>query len=544
MRARFRRQSPWVWATALITGLIALPLLFVLSRLVEGGTSGLFGAVFGPTTRGYLWNTLRLFLGVGVLCFVWGVGTAWLVTQYEFPGRRGLSGALILPLVIPTYILAYAYAGALDVTGPIEGLLRGWWGAPVGRARRVPFEIMSLWGLTLLLALNLYPYVLMTCRAAFARQSVGVWEVAKSLGVGPWRTFFTVILPMTRPAWVGGLTLCMLEVVNDYGAAEYYGVDTFATAIFRAWFGRDDAPLAIRMAALLMLLVLVLLGLERWQRGEARYHEGKSVRPMLRQPLHGGWAWMATLFCVVPFFFGFVLPVLQLGLWTWQTGSKHLNAGFGRLLMNSVWVAGSVAFCAVGVALLIAYTVRVFEGPWVQRMARLALVGYSIPGTVIAVGVMVVAAQVDRLLMDWRWTHQTILGGSFGLLLAAFVVRFLMVAYSPIETGFQKNGRNLNEAARLLGHPPWRTLWLVELPLMKSALLAAFLLVFIDALKELPLTLFLRWGNFQTLSTEIYNYAKQMEVAEEAGLYALFLVSVGMIPVFVLEKLLGHQGER
>jgi len=170
--------------------------------------------------------------------------------------------------------------------------------------------------------------------------------------------------------------------------------------------------------------------------------------------------------------------------------------------------------------------------------------GYSIPGTVIAVGVMVVAAQVDRLLMDWRWTHQTILGGSFGLLLAAFVVRFLMVAYSPIETGFQKNGRNLNEASRLLGHPPWRTLWLVELPLMKSALLAAFLLVFIDALKELPLTLFLRWGNFQTLSTEIYNYAKQMEVAEEAGLYALFLVSVGMIPVFVLEKLLGHQGER
>ncbi len=543
LRARFRQQSPWIWFTALITGLIALPLLFVLSRLVEGGTGGLFATVWSPTTRGYLWNTLRLFLGVGVLCFVLGVGTAWLVTQYEFPGRRWLSGALILPLVIPTYILAYAYAGALDVTGPVEGFLRWVWGTPSGRARRVPFEIMSLWGLTLLLALNLYPYVLMTCRAAFARQSVGVWEVAKSLGVGPWRIFLTVILPMTRPAWVGGLTLCLLEVVNDYGAAEYYGVDTFATAIFRAWFGRDDAPLAIRMAALLMLLVLVLLGLERWQRGQARYHESKSFRPMLRQPLRGGWAWMATLFCFLPFFFGFVLPVLQLGMWTWQTGSKHLNAGFGRLLVNSVGLAGSVALCTVGIALVIAYTVRVFEGPWVQRMARLALVGYSIPGTVIAVGVMVVAAQADRLLMGWRLTQETLLGGSFGLLLAAFVVRFLMVGYSPIETGFQKNGRHLNEASRLLGHPPWRTLWLVELPLMKSALLGAFLLVFIDALKELPLTLFLRWGNFQTLSTEIYNYAKQMEVAEDAGLYALFLVLVGMIPVFVLERLLGHRGE-
>jgi iron(III) transport system permease protein len=545
IRRILRAQNPWIWASAFFTGLVILPLLFVLSRVFEGGLSALISSLLEPTVGRYLANTALLLVGVGCLSFLVGVGTAWLITMYEFPGRRWLGGMLFLPLVMPAYILAYTYAGLFEVTGIVESALRALWGTPQGRGRLVPFEIMSLWGLISLLALNLYPYVLMTTRAAFARQSAQAWEVARSLGVSPWRAFWQVILPMTRPAWVGGLILCLLEVINDYGAAEFYGVDTFATAIFRQWFARDNAAMAIRLAACLMLVVFLLLLLERWQRGQARYDEGGgSFRPILREKLNGWRAWSATLLCLFPILLGFVIPVMQLALWAYHAGRRGLGERFWVLLGNSLWLASVAAALTVLVALLIAYTLRVFDGLWLRRMARLALIGYSIPGTVIAVGVLVVAASVDRLWMRLGITSGMLLSGSALLMLIAFLVRFLMVAYAPIEGGFQKNGRHLNDASRLLGHPPLKTLWRVELPLLRSALLGAYLLVFIDALKELPLTLFLRWGNFNTLSTEIYNLAKQMEVVEDAGAYALLLVLAGLLPVLGLERLLSsRQGD-
>ncbi len=533
----------WVILSTLLALVVLVPLLFLVSQVLSGGGS-LWQNLSAPPVRRYAWNTSLLLMGVGGGVLVLGVLPAWFVTVFDFPGRKWLSSGMVLPLVLPAYILAYTYAGMTDYTGPIETTLRSWFGKPE-RGSYLPFSIMNLYGLMFLLSVNLYPYVYMIARASFVRQSQGVLEVARNLGANAFQTFFRVVLPLARPAIVSGLTLCWLEVVNDYGAAEYFGVDTFATAIFREWFARDNVIMAIRLAALLMFVVGLLLLLERWQRGNARYDEaGKSHRPVLRQTLRGGKAWGVTLFCLFPLFFGFLLPMLQLVSWAVLNVQQVVQGeSFVRLILNSLGLASAAALCTVAAALLLAYTLRLFPISWMERLSRLALIGYAVPGTVIAVGVMVVAAQYDRLIralaptsLDLSWLT---VSGTFVLMLVAFVVRFLMVAHSPIDASFQRHGKHLNEASRLLGLSPLKTLWKVELPLIRNGLLAAGLLVFIDALKELPLTLFLRWGNFNTLSTEVYNLAKQMESVDESAVYAVMIALAGLVPVLVLNKLLG-----
>lgn len=538
----------WVLNSVVIALVVMLPLLFLVTQVFGGGGS-LWASLSAPPVRRYVWNTCMLLVGVGGGVLVFGVVPAWFVTVYDFPGRKWLSSAMVLPLVLPAYILAYTYAGITDYTGPIETTLRGWFGKPE-QGSYLPFSITNLYGLMFLLSVNLYPYVYMIVRASFVRQSQSVLEVARNLGASAFQTFFRVVLPLARPAIAGGLTLCWLEVINDYGAAEYFGVDTFATAIFREWFARDNVTMAVRLAALLMFVVGLLLVLERWQRGNARYDEtGKSHRPVQRRTLRGPKAWGVALFCLVPLLFGFLLPMVQLVAWA-ITNAKQVMQGesFWQLIVNSLRLAACASFFTVGVALLLAYTLRLFPVSWMERLSRLALIGYAVPGTVIAVGVMVVAAQYDKLIRgiapvsyDVTWFC---LSGTFTLMIVAFVVRFLMVAYSPIDASFQRHGRHLNEASRLLGYSPLKTLWKVELPLIWNGLLAAGLLVFIDALKELPLTLFLRWGNFSTLSTEVYNLAKQMESVDESAVYAVMIALAGLVPVLFLNKLLGSGSQK
>ncbi len=532
-----------VWSSfALVAvALTTLPLL-VISFGVLGGGSETWQHMVSTVLPDYLRNSAVLMVGVGALALVIGVSTAWLVAAYEFPGRSFFEWSLVLPLAVPTYIIAYTYAGIFDYWGPIQGMLESLW--PAMADVHIRGAIMSREGAMLMMALVLYPYVYVITRASFLKQSTSALEMARLLGRGPWHTFFRVALPMARPAVAGGLTLVLMEVLNEYGAVKYYGVPTFTTGIFRAWFPLNDPGAAIRLSGLLLLFVFSLIILERLQRGRARFDDGAATpRPASRVTLGGGGAFAAFAACLAPLAFGFILPVAQLVYWAAGAAAGFVDVRFLLLTAHSFGLAVVAAFLIVSVALLIGYAVRLSPTPLLHLASRVAVLGYSIPGAVIAVGVFIPLVWMDRridsvALAAFGTSTGLLLSGTLVALVFAYVVRFLAVALNPVDAGFKHVCGNLDETSRSLGVSPLKTLLRVDLPLLKGTLLSAALLVFVDVLKELPLTLILRPFNFDTLATRAYQLASDELVAQSA-IPALLIILVGLAPVIVLNKLIG-----
>ncbi|MFW6206033.1 MAG: ABC transporter permease, partial [Gemmatimonadota bacterium] len=340
------RSIPWRWVAATLTlvAVLAVPILVVATGVFRPAGPA-WDHVAGTLLSAYLRNTAVLVLGAGGLALALGVGTAWLVTMTEFPGRRLFAWALVLPLAVPAYMAAYTYAGMLDVTGPVQKLVR--MVVPGAGDAFLYWNVMRIEVVAVIFAVVLYPYVFLLTRTLFERRSGSVIEAARLLGRSGWSVFFRVGLPLARPAIVGGVALVLMEVLNDYGAVKYYGVPTFTTGIFRAWFSLGDLDTAVRLSAILMVIVLVLLVLERWQRGGARYNDVGRSGPASRYPLRGVRAAGATLFCAVPLALGFVLPVLQLGAWTWRTGPAVVDTGFLVMAANSFGLAGGAGMLAV-----------------------------------------------------------------------------------------------------------------------------------------------------------------------------------------------------
>lgn len=537
------RGGMTVWsASALVAvALTTLPLL-VISFGVFGAGSETWQHIVSTVLPDYLRNSAVLMVGVGALALLIGVTTAWLVAAYEFPGRSFFEWSLVLPLAVPTYIIAYTYAGIFDYWGPLQGMLESLW--PTMADVHIRGAVMSREGAMLMMALVLYPYVYVITRASFLKQSTSALEMARLLGRGPWHTFFRVALPMARPAVAGGLTLVLMEVLNEYGAVKYYGVPTFTTGIFRAWFPLNDPGTAIRLSGLLLLFVFSLIILERLQRGRARFDDGGATqRPASRITLKGRGAFAAFAVCLAPLAFGFILPVTQLVYWAAGAAVGFVDVRFLLLTAHSFGLAVVAAFLIVSVALLIGYAVRLSPTPVLRLASRVAVLGYSIPGTVIAVGVFIPLIWMDRRIDS---VAQAAFGTPTGLLLSgtlfalvfAYVVRFLAVALNPVDAGFKHVCGNLDETSRSLGVSPMKTLLRVDLPLLKGTLLSAALLVFVDVLKELPLTLILRPFNFDTLATRAYQLASDELVAQSA-IPALLIIVVGLAPVIVLNKLIG-----
>ncbi|MCG8604919.1 iron ABC transporter permease [bacterium] len=527
----------WSVTTCLVVLGVSTPILFVLASLFQA-SSDVWRHVVNTLLPAYIANSVLLVLGTGALTFLLGVSTAWLLTVYRFPGHRIFEWALILPLAIPTYIVAYTYAGMLDYTGPLQSILRGALGANAG----LSVDIMSLPGVILVVSIVLYPYVYVITRASFMQQSSSVFEAAQILGRTRAQMFFQIALPLARPAIVAGLLLVAMETLNDYGAAKYYGVSTFTTGIFRAWFSMGDSDAAIRLCAGLMVFVLLLITLERLQRGKAKFENAAShYRPIRKQALSGWNAKTASLVCFLPLALGFLFPVAQLVFWSYQTGSSVLNHEFMTLLLNSFVMAAAAALLTVLVALVIVYSVRLHQSSIMQHLSKIAILGYSIPGAVIAIGVMLPFARIDAFLSSISaqldGARGLFLSGTLFMVLFAYLVRFLALALNPLESGFEKSCSRLDEASRSLGTSPLRTLFTINLPLIKSALLAAVILVFVDVLKELPLTLILRPFNFDTLATRAFELASDEMVAESANA-ALVIIAVGILPVVVVNKLL------
>jgi iron(III) transport system permease protein len=528
----------WLAAPGVLAALIGIPLAVVAAHL---------GALSSPEVRHlaqtvllrYVVNTVGLVTVVGGFTALIGVTTAWLTTAFEFRGRRALSWLLVLPLALPTYIAAIAYAGVFDYTGPVQLLFRR--GLAMAPGSYPTLDVQTFAGLSFVLTVTLYPYAYLTARAVFARQSAAVMEIARCHGYGALQAFRHAVLPLARPGIVAGVGLVAMETLGEYGASHFFGVDTLTIGIFRAWFALGSVEAAVSLAAVLLLVVAMIMALERWQRHRARYHAPSVVqRPLPRVRLRGRGEVLTVTWCAAPVVLGFVLPVLQLGWWALE-GSGHAgHSHLLRYLASSVGLAGTASVAIVVLATLVAYAARVRKGPLVSATARLATSGYAIPAAVLAVGIATAYSWVDHRIIG---ASRMLLGMSPGLiitgtsiaLLAGYVVRFFGVGYHAIDSGFCGVTSRFDEVARSSGMRPRHALVHVALPGLRPALVGAVVLLMVDMLKELPLTMILRPFNLETLATRVFRMAGN-EMMHEAAIPALLIVAIGMIPVFVLQR--------
>jgi iron(III) transport system permease protein len=523
----------WAMFGLVLAIAVALPLAAVVWKAfaAEGG----FWAHLAETVLPrYVGNTLWIVLGVGAGTIAGGVGAAWLVSLCRFPGRRIFEWALLLPLAVPAYVVAYAYAGLFDAAGPVHAALRQWLGAD-GAVSWYP-NIRSLWGAILVLTVVLYPYVYMLARAAFLEQSVCVLEVSRTLGLSPWGSARRVALPLARPSIAVGAALALMEALNDFGAVQHFGVDTFVTAIYRVWQARGDATGAAQLALLLILFVAALVWIERASRGRAAFmHMSRRYRPLPAYELKGWRAAGAALFCFVPIFLGFLLPAAALGLWT-RDHAEAFDAHFWRLAANSFILASGAAILCVILGGAIAYALR-RGGPnrALKGAAAVVGLGYAVPGAVIAVGVALLLGGFDRLVNALTNGATLWLSGGVFALYVAYAVRFLPIALGAVESGFTRVTPHMDDAGRMLGWGPGGVFRRIHVPMLKGSILTAALLVFVDVMKELPATLMLRPFNFDTLAIRTYEFASD-EQLKAAAPTALAIVAVGILPVILLSR--------
>lgn len=533
------RSLPWLLLGAgLLAALAALPLVSVLGHALALASPG-FSHLARTVLASYLANTGFLMLGVALGVAPIGVACAWLTTMCAFPHRRLFDLALILPLAVPGYVMAYAYTDFLDVTGPVQSALRTLTGLAVGEYW-FP-AIRSLPGAAAVLALVLYPYVYLLARASFLAQSVGMIEVSRTLGHGPWSTFFRVALPLARPALIAGTAFALMETLADFGTVAYFGVPTFTTGIYRAWYSLGDAAAANRLAALLLGFVALVLVAERVSRGARGFqHTTRQHRALPSFALYGWRAALAWAACALPLVFGFLLPLGILVAHALESGGLLLRANFFRVLADSTTLAAATALTALALALLLALATRQHGGRAAQGAVAVASLGYAVPGSIIAVGVLVPLAAFDRSLdalarETFGVSTGLLLTGSIAALVYALTVRFLAVALQTVEAGFSRLPRAMDDAARVLGHGSLGTLIRVHMPLLAGSLFTAALIVFVDALKELPATILMRPFNFTTLAVEAYNLAAD-ERLKEAASVSLVIVLVALLPVLLLAR--------
>jgi len=532
------RPDRWTAATVLIAALVALPVLAVLSSVLRP-SDGVWAHLASTVLWRYVANTATLAGGVAVSTLVIGVGTAWLVTMCRFPGRGVLEWALLLPLAVPAYVIAYTYTDVFQFAGPVQTWLR----EATGWTRRDYWfpEVRSMGGAVAMLSLVLYPYVYLLSRAAFLEQSACVLEVSRTLGRNPWRTFATVALPLARPAIAAGVALAVMETLADFGTVQYFAVDTFTTGIYRTWFLMGSPSAAAQLASVLLLFVAAVLAFERASRGGARFHHTSvRYRALPRYRLTGWRAAAATTACVLPLFLGFVLPAAALVWMTWRGGDRLFGLWFLELARNSAVLGAIASVLAVGVALVLAYGRRMRPTPVVEASVRTASLGYAVPGAVIAVGVLLPFAWLDNAVdafMRQAFGVSTglILTGTIAAVVFAYLVRFLAVSYNAVEASLAKISPSIDRAARVYGRSPGRAMARVHGPLMLSSLLSAGLLVFVDVLKELPATMIIRPFGFETLAVRVHRLASDERLAE-ASTPALAIVAVGVLPVILLSR--------
>ena len=529
----------WTLIAAAIGTLVAIPVGTVLVTAF-GPSDGMWSHLVSTVLWEYVGNTLWLMIGVGIGTIVIGTSTAWLVTMYRFPGRRILSWALLLPLAVPSYILAFVITDQLEYAGNVQSALRGVFGWTSARDYWFP-EIRSLGGATIVLSLVLYPYVYLLARAAFIEQCFGLFETSRTLGRGPIASFFTVAAPLARPAIAVGVALALMETLNEYGTIDFFAVPTLTAGIFDVWFNMDSIAGAAQLASVLVAFALILVAIERTSRRSRRYHDTTTrVQALPEYRLSTARGLAALVWCAAPVAFGFVLPACVLGNYAMVFYAETLEADYLDYVRNSMMLAAWAASIAALAGIGLAYGVRLSPRRAMRGLAEFATIGYAIPGAVLAVGIMVPLGHFDNALDSMsRGLFGIPLGllisGTATALVVGYVVRFLALGYRTVDSGLSRVTPSIEGAARTLGASPARALVRVHVPLIRPSVITAALLVFVDTMKELPLTLILRPFNFDTLATFVYQYASD-ELLEECALGALTIVAAGVIPVVLMSR--------
>lgn len=535
-RPRSNPARGWVVACVTVASILAVPVVVVLASVfLPGGDA--WSHLLATVLPGYIATTLILLAAVLAGVVIVGVACAWVVTAYEFPGRQAFEWALLLPLAVPAYVMAYAYTDWLQFSGPLQTWMRsamGW--------QRGDYwfpDIRSVGGAAAMFICVLYPYVYLIGRVAFLEQSPSLTEAGRTLGYSAGATFFRVNLPMARPAIAAGAALALMETLADFGTVSYFGVQTFTTGIFRAWLSMGEPVAAAKLSVLLLAFVVVVVVAERSARRRARFHATPTTARRLRRELRGYRRFLAIAICSLPLAAGFVIPALLLIRMSASGGDESFGPRFLRLAFNSTTLALVTAVLAVGIALLLAYGARISRSPWAAAVNRVVGLGYAIPGAVIAIGVLIPLAKLDHAIADLAaragLTTGLLLTGSIAALIYAYLIRFLAVALQTVEAGLARVTPHMEDAARSLGIGPAATLARVHAPMLRSSLVTAALLVFVDVMKELPATFVMRPFNFDTLAVQAYNLAADERLAE-ASTASLAIVAVGLIPVILASR--------
>lgn len=518
--------------------LVLTPIFTIVFKLFDKPGEH-WGHISSNLLPSYFYNSFILLIGVGVCTFFLGVILAWIVSVYEFPGRKYFEWLLILSLAFPSYMMGYSYVGLLEYTGPISSFLRNSFDITF---KGPIIDIMNMPGVIFILSISLFPYVYVLCRASFMQQSGTFREAAILLGSSRPRVFTKIALPMARPAIAGGLALVGMEVLNDYGTIKYFGVDTFTSGIFRAWFSFGDVNTAIYLSAILTVIVLALIWLENLSRGSKGWTgRSENTKPARRIESTKSKQWLFTFICSTVLIISFILPLAQLIYWVSLTWREVMDSEFAVLILRSFSLAIGSAFIIAALSIVLLYAVRISPLKWTRHITKTASVGYAIPGAVIAVGVMIPMMELDKKI-NWLFSNQAglVLSGTLVIVIIAYIVRFMAVGYNAIDSGFQKTGASVNEVARSLGASPLRTLFKIDLPLIRNSIAAGILLVFVDIMKELPLTLILRPFNFHTLATKAFDMATNEMIAESANA-SLIVVLTGIIPIILLNNFIGSR---
>jgi iron(III) transport system permease protein len=537
---RIKQGSPgWFLLTALIITLLLIPNINIIINLF-GEASENWEHVRDYLLLNYFQNSLLLVIASGFLTALLGALLAWLIAAYDFPGRNFLSWGLILPLAIPPYIGAYIYQGMFSYTGPLQSLLRNEFQLKISQQY---FDFMNIRGAIFIYTIFLFPYVFLMTKAFLAKQSASLLESSRLLGKSDSRIFFKIILPLSRGAVVAGSSLVMMEVLNDYGVVKYFGISTFTTAIFKSWFGMGDLPTAVRLAVMAMLVIFVVLFIEKLMRGGRKYsYSTSNVRPLKRRELKGTKKILAQLFTYGVFIAGFLLPVAQLFYWSFLSRGGEMLETLS-FAFYSFLTGGGSAVVILAAAVIVASTARMSSNFISNILARITILGYSIPGAVIAVGILLFMLQLDQLFIYLNsllaLEIDILLSSTLIMLIFAYAVRFMGIAFNSVNSGYDKIGESYFEAARTLGKGVTESFFKVDLPMLKPALMSGFLLVFIEIMKELPLTMILRPFNFDTLATKAFEYASDEMIYRAADL-SLVLIFFSAAAIYLIT----HQKRR
>ncbi|CAN5190998.1 iron ABC transporter permease [soil metagenome] len=534
LRAFFKRWlTGWRIAAFLVSLITLVPLAVVLSSFLTP-QSDIWMHLAKHVLPGLLLNTFWLALGVALGTGILGVALAWLTAACDFPGRRFFSWALMLPMAVPAYVIAFVTIGLLDFTGPVQGSLRTWFGSSAWFP-----AIRSRGGVIVVMTLALYPYVYLLARNAFLTQGKRALEAGQSLGLNRRQGFIQIALPMARPWIAAGIMLALMETLADFGTVAVFNYDTFTTAIYKAWFGMFSLSAASQLASILVLMVLLLALAEQAWRGDRRYHApGRSNQSRYRLSPTARWA--ASIFAGVVLAAAFIVPVGQLALWCVQTAAQDFDERYPMFVWHSVLLSAMAAGLVVLAALILSYVLRRHQDRPTWFFTRLSTLGYAIPGTVLAVGIFIPVAWLDNqligLLQEWLGIHQgALLRGTLTVMLLAYVARFLAPGFNAVDSAMQRITRNQEEAARGMGLTGWRLFGNVHLPLLRGGIVSAALLVFVDVMKEMPITLMTRPFGWDTLSVRIFEMTSEGQW-ERAALPAIALVLIGLIPVILLTR--------